>query len=600
MSDGITPKHNMTQIKRLLGWMRPYRGRIAVSLLCMGVVAALTVVTVWLIKPLLDEGLFARAQSPDEKNAAYLTIVRLAAAGLVVTALKCLAKFGADYLVGYVGWRVIFDIRAALFERLQSLSLGFFHNHKTGDLLSRVIADVGAMQNMLTRLFGPAASSVVSIVGLSAYLLWLNWKLAALALLVFPVAVWPIRVFGMKLRALSRSVQDLTAELSSHLEETLSQMRLVQAYQGEEREISRWKRRLYEHLCVALRSLRLQVGSSPIMETIGAVGFVGLILYSGYEILLQGSMTGGALGSFLGATLQLYPQIKHMNGLWGNIQTGLGAAERIFPLLDENPEIADRPGAVPLAEFHDEIRYEGVTFSFRPGEPVLRDVNLSIARGRRAAFVGPSGAGKTTLMDLLLRFYDPTGGRVTIDGHDLREATVSSVRGQIALVSQEVLLFNASVRENLLYARPGASQEEVERAARAAGAQDFIAAMPQGYETVIGERGVRLSGGERQRLSIARAFLKDAPILVLDEATAALDAASEAVIQAALEQLMANRTVLIIAHRLATVRTADFIAVLDGGRIVEKGSHEELLARQGLYRRLCDLQLREPAPGAGR
>ena len=306
----------MSQLKRLLGWMRPYRWRIVASLLCMVVVAALTVVTVWLIKPLLDEGLFMRPPTAEERRAAYFFVAQLALFGLIATAVKCLAKYGVDYLVGYVGWRVIFDLRLALFQRLQSLSLRYYHDHKTGDLLSRVIADVSAMQNMLTRLFGPAASAVISIVGLSAYLLWVNWKLAALALVVFPVAVWPIRVFGARLRQLSRRVQDLTADLASHLEETLSQMKLVVAYQGEAREVARWRARLSDHLRVALAALRVQARSSPVMETIGALGFVGLILYVANEIILKGAMTVGDLGSFLAATLQLYPQIKHLNGLW--------------------------------------------------------------------------------------------------------------------------------------------------------------------------------------------------------------------------------------------------------------------------------------------
>jgi subfamily B ATP-binding cassette protein MsbA len=329
------------------------------------------------------------------------------------------------------------------------------------------------------------------------------------------------------------------------------------------------------------------------METIGAAGFAGLVLYAGYEILLRQSMTGGALVTFLGATLQLYPSIKQLNGLWNNIQTGLGAAERVFPLLDEEPDIRDEAGATLLPQLARAIEYEHVTFWYRPNEPVLADVSVSILKGQRVAFVGPSGAGKTTLVDLALRFADPQAGRVLVDGRDVRTATLGSLRAQIALVSQEVLLFNATARENLLYARPAATEAEMTAAARAAGAHDFIAAMPSGYDTLIGERGVKLSGGERQRLSIARAFLKDAPILVLDEATAALDAASEALIQGALDGLMANRTVLIIAHRLSTVRRADHIVVLDRGRIAEQGTHETLYRQGGLYRRLCDLQFQD-------
>ncbi len=301
-------------------------------------------------------------------------------------------------------------------------------------------------------------------------------------------------------------------------------------------------------------------------------------------------MTGGSLGSFLATVLLLYPQVKQMNGLWNHLQTGLAATERVFPLLDELPEVADAPGARPLPPFAARIEFDRMTFAYRQGDPVLKSIQLEVLKGMRVAFVGPSGAGKTTLIDLLMRFHDPDAGAVRIDGYDLRGVTLASLRDRIALVSQEVLLFNATVKDNLLYARPDATDDQMRAAAQAAGAHDFIAALPEGYDTLIGERGVRLSGGERQRLSIARAFLKDAPILILDEATAALDAHSESLVQQALEGLMANRTVLLIAHRLATARRADRIVVLDKGEIVESGTHESLYRQGGLYRRLCDLQ----------
>ncbi len=588
----------MKLFRRIIGWMWPYRWRVAAALVCMSLVSGATVASMWLIKPLLDEGLFAARVSPEAGRAAWLHLIQLAVAALVVMAVKGLARYGVDYLVGYVGHRVMYDLRMALFRRLQELSMSFYNERRTGELLSRVIIDVGAMQNMLTNLFGPAVSSILSVLALSAYLLWLNWLLAALALLVFPLAVWPTREFGRRLRRLSRQVQDLAGDLAAHLEETLSQMKLVKAYQGEGREVERWRRKLAEQLTVLLRALRVHARSSPLMETIGAFGFAGMVIFAGWQILVRESMSGGALGSFIGATLSLYPNVKHLNGLWNNIQTGLGAAERVFPILDEKPAITDAADAKPLSPFADSIEYRGISFAYRPGLPVLRDVSLTVRRGQRVAFVGPSGAGKTTMVDLLLRFYEPDSGAVLVDGRDLRGVTTQSLRSQVALVSQEVLLFNATARENLLYARPGAGEEEMIAAAQAAAAHPFLSALPQGYDTLIGERGIKLSGGERQRLSIARAFLKDSPILVLDEATAALDAASEALIQEALESLMANRTVLVIAHRLATARICDFIAVMEEGRIIERGTHDELMRRGGLYRKLCDLQFRDPAAGA--
>lgn len=583
----------MNLLRRLLGWLVPYAGRITFAFLCMAAYAGLNIATAWLIKPFLDQGLFARPVTDPERWAAFLKMAQFAGLLVVATILKSVAKYGADYLTGSAGQLVIFDLRLALFTRLSRLSLRFYHSRKTGELLSRVITDVAAVQVMLTQIVGPAALSVVSIAGLSAWLLHLNWKLAAVALLVFPVALYPIRRFGMRLRKLSRQVQELAAELASHLEETLSQMKLVQAYEGEDREVARWRDKIREQLGVTLGVLRVQARSSPIMETIGVTGFFFLILVAGWQIHMKGMMTGGELGSFIGTVLLLYPQVKALNGLWNNLQSGLAATERVFPIIDEVPDVADAPSAIVLPLFSKEIRYDRVTFAYRPGEPVLSDIALEIPHGSRIAFVGPSGAGKTTLIDLLLRFYDPDAGAVSIDGHDLRGVKLASLRSQVALVSQEVLLFNATARDNLLYARPGASHDAVEDAAAAAGAHDFLKALPEGYDTVIGERGVKLSGGERQRLSIARAFLKDAPVLILDEATAALDAASEALVQQALDQLMANRTVLLIAHRLATVRRADRMVVLDGGRIVETGTHDSLYAQGGLYRKLCDLQFQE-------
>jgi subfamily B ATP-binding cassette protein MsbA len=449
------------------------------------------------------------------------------------------------------------------------------------------------MQNMMERMFGPALSAVIQILALSVFLLFLNWKLALLALVLFPVAVWPIRSFGRRLRGLSRQVQDAAAALSAHVEENLTQAKLVRAYQGEGREVERWRAKLAEQLKVALGGLRVRARSTPIMEAIGALGFAGLVFYSGYEILYRGTMTGGSLVMFLGGVLKLYPNIKSLNGLWSNIQVGMGAAERVFPLLDEKPEILEAADARKFAGFRREIEYDRVSFAYRRGEPVLQEIRLKVLRGQRVAFVGPSGAGKTTLLDLLLRFFDPDSGRVLLDGEDIRSMTLESLRRQVALVSQEVLLFNTSARENLLYARPSAAEEEMVAAARAAGADEFLATLPDGYDTAIGAHGGMLSGGERQRLSIARAFLKDSPILILDEATAALDAASEAKVQGALESLMANRTVLIIAHRLATVRRADRIYVIEDGRIIDEGTHEHLLGRGGLYRNLYDLQFKD-------
>jgi subfamily B ATP-binding cassette protein MsbA len=594
----------MKPFPRLVGWLKPYRLRIAAALLLMGVYSGLTVLVVYLTKPVLDEGLFAKPMTPDEGRLMLEYVAKLAGLALIATAVKGVAKYGADYLVGWVGQKVIFDLRMSLFSRLQTLSLRYFHERRTGELISRVIADVGAMQVMLTQLFGPAITSILTVLALSGYILFLNWKLALISLLVFPVAVLPVRKFGQRLKRQSREVQELTGDLSAHLEETLSQMKLVMAYQGEEREVARWRRKLQQYLAAALTAIRVQARSTPVMETIGAVGFVGLILVSGYQILISRSMSGGGLASFLVGVLSLYPHIKHLSGLWNSISTGMGAAERVFPVLDEEPAVRDAGDAVALPAFSGSIRYAGVAFSFRAGTRVLDAIDLEVARGKRVAFVGPSGAGKTTLMDLLMRFHDPDSGAITVDGVDIRKATLGSLRSRIALVTQEVLLFNATARDNLLYARPGATEGEMVAAARAAGAHGFISALPNGYDTVIGERGVKLSGGERQRLSIARAFLKDSPILVLDEATASLDAASEALIQEALDKLMANRTVLVIAHRLATARRADTIIVLDGGRIVERGSHDELYAAGKLYRKLCDLQFSEPAqqelrPGSG-
>jgi subfamily B ATP-binding cassette protein MsbA len=471
---------------------------------------------------------------------------------------------------------------------LQYQPYAFFDKETTGVLMSRLIYDVMLLQESVTRVVTSIFKDSFTIVGLTFVIFYREWRLALMAMVVVPLAAVFIVRFGRRLRRLSAQSQTAMARVSTILQENFTGQRIVKAFAREDFESSRFAQANQDFLKVRLRHTAVREMSSPVMELLGSFGMAAIIGYGGYNVI-QGTSTPGTFFSFLAALLMLYAPIKGLSGTHNNIQEGLAAAERVFSLLDTPPAIQDRPSATPLPPLSKEILYEGVWFAYDERQ-ALEDVNLTVRRGEMVALVGPSGAGKTTLLSLLPRFYEVSRGGIRIDGRDIRDLTLKSLREQIGVVTQQTILFNDTVRYNVAYGRLEATEAEIWAALRAAHAETFVRALPQGLDTVIGEQGVRLSGGERQRLAIARALLKDPPILILDEATSSLDSESEREVQLALDRLIEGRTTLVIAHRLSTVRNAHRIVVLDGGRLVEMGSHAELLAQEGLYRRLYEMQ----------
>jgi subfamily B ATP-binding cassette protein MsbA len=569
----------MTNYLRLLGFVRPYINRLAAAMACMVAYSALSGALAWLVKPVVDRIFVGQ-------DMAMLQILPVAI--LLVSLGKGLADYGQSYLMAYVGQRVITDLRDRVYHHLQDLSLSFFHRHPTGILISRITNDIALLHGTVSDGVTGLLKDVFTIVALVAVVFYNDWLLAVIALFIFPWAVLPLARFGRRIRRFSRKSQVQMGSLTTILHETLAGQAIVKSFCQEEHEKARFSRENHGLFRTLMKRYRVRALSSPMMEALGGVGAAAAIYVGGYRVL-HDQMTAGAFFSFIAALGMLYEPIKRLNKLNLLVQEGMAAAERVFQVLDEEPEIRDRPGARALGTIQQGIVFRGVGFRYEQ-TPVLKQIDLEIRKGEVVALVGESGGGKTTLAHLIPRFFDVTEGAILLDGVDVRDATVGSLRGQIALVTQQSLLFNESARDNIAYGRPGATQEEIERAARAAFADGFIRAMPQGYDTVVGEGGVKLSGGQRQRLCIARALLKDAPILILDEATSSLDSESEDEVQRALEVLMAGRTVLVIAHRLSTVRQADRIVVLRRGELVEMGSHEELMSRRGEYYRLYQLQ----------
>ncbi len=569
----------LADFARLMGYLRPYVPRMLAAGVCMLGVATFTGAFALLIKNVLDDVFI----SGDR-----FMLKLIPAAILATFFLKGLFYYGQQYLMGYVGQGVIRDLRGEIYDHLLEMDLRFYETHATGNLVSRTLNDVTVLKETIDTSFTSLLSDSITLVTLIGVVFYRDWKLALIALGVTPVALLPIRYFGRRMKRISRLSQEAVADLTDFLTESLAGHRVIQAFTAE----GRMRRRFADHNQLYFRKLmkktQARAFTSPTVEMIVAVGAVAAVYYGGSRVI-AGELTPGTFFSFLTALIMSYQPIRKLGNLHVGIQEGLAAAARIFHLLDTPPGIQDRPGAREMAPFEREVRFERVSFRYEE-EWVVREASLVARAGETVAFVGPSGAGKTTLVHLIPRFYEVDSGAITIDGVDIRDLTLRSLRDAIALVGQDTFLFNTTVRDNIAFGRPGASEAEIVAAARAANAHDFVTALPAGYDTVVGESGVRLSGGQRQRLSIARALLKDAPILILDEATSALDTESEALVQEALGRLMAGRTTFVIAHRLSTVQSAHRIYVMEQGRIVEQGSHAELLARGGLYRRLYDIQ----------
>jgi subfamily B ATP-binding cassette protein MsbA len=568
-------------------FLRPQAIPIALALVAMALVAAATAANAWLMEPLLDKIFVGR-------EVGLLWVVAAAVLGIAV--VKGAAGYAQSILMYRVGQRVVADIQRALFRRVIGADLAFFQANPTGSLISRFVSDAGLLRNASANVLVGIGKDALTVVGLVVLMFYQDWALALASFVLFPVAVRPIATVGRRMRRATVNTQHEIGQFTTLLDQTFQGARHVKAYGMEAYETGRADRLIESVNRLLNRAARIRSVTSPVMETLGGIAVSAVILYGGYQVI-EGTRTAGTFFSFITALLLAYQPMKTLANLTANLQEGLAAAQRVFTVLDIEPEIRDAPGALPLAIAGGEIRFEAVRFTYPNGGPALNGIDLVVPAGKTVALVGASGAGKSTVLNLIPRFYDTGSGRVSIDGTDVRRVTLVSLRGAIALVSQEVSLFDDTVRGNIAYGRFGASEPEIVAAAKAAAADDFIRALPQGYDTLVGEQGTKLSGGQRQRVAIARAMLKNAPILLLDEATSALDTESERQVQAALKTLMRGRTTLVIAHRLSTVLDADLIYVVDAGRIVESGTHAELIARGGVYQRLYALQFADqPAP----
>jgi subfamily B ATP-binding cassette protein MsbA len=611
----------MKRFVRLLRFGLPYWWQALPGVLLLALVGLLDNFRTLLFVPIFDDVLHpSNTASPilaaGSINAPwYLDLKRLIFANLHLhnawtvvafalvasTVLKGLCDYSGTYLVNYAGFGMITDLRNDLYEVTLRRSSGFFHKHATGTILSTLINDVDRVQNAVSSVISEFLQQLFTFIGGLALVIYLGGNLSWALLLFIPVVVTSARKIGREVRTRTRGGQDRLAEIQNILHETVTGHRIVKAFNTELWEILRFRKAASRLFRANMRSVRVQSISSPLMDSIGAVA-IALLLWIGRNEIKSGHMTIGIFGAFIIALFKLYDPVRKFAYFYNSFQQAMGASSSIFGFFDVKDDVKERAHAITLKGFSQSVEFENVGFSYSTEEgehQILHNVDLAVRAGEVLAVVGPSGAGKSTLVNLIPRFFDVTSGRILIDGHDLRELTLASLRRQVAQVTQETILFNDTVRNNIAYGQPDVKHALVEQAARNALAHDFILRMPQGYDTVIGEKGFRLSGGERQRMAIARAILKDAPILILDEATSALDAESESLVQAALANLMQGRTVVVIAHRLSTIRRANRIAVLEDGRITAIGSHEELLNTSPTYQRLYQLQFMDmPEPPA--
>ncbi|MBE3574922.1 MAG: ABC transporter ATP-binding protein [Firmicutes bacterium] len=574
-------------VRRLAGAIRPYWGRLVLAFVAMLLSTGLMLVLPILFgEKLIDQVLL------QDKNLATLNLLLVLALFLLL--LRDTFSYFERYLASFVGQRVQADLRARLFDKLLDLSLSFHERQHSGELLSRLTNDVYLVYSGINTDLMQLLEAVVVAAGTLAFIFILNWRLALLGLLVIPVGTYAVGRFGQEARGLARGVQEQVARLTGLLEQTLGAIRVVKVSQAEEQERERFAWHNEAAFQASMRSEQLAALMNPAMDFLAALVMSVVVWYGGVQVV-RGNLTTGQLLAFFAYLGYLGGTVASVGRYLPGLARALAASDRIFAVLAETPTVTDRPGAQPLPPVRGEIRFCHVRFSYTPGQPVLEDVNLEVKPGQVVALVGPSGAGKTSLANLVLRLYDPDEGQVLVDGHDLRQVQIASLRRQVGVVPQETVLFAMSVRENVTYGCPQATDAQVEAALRAANAWDFVSQLPQGWDTVLSDRGQTLSGGQRQRLAIARALLRNPRILILDEATSSLDTESERLVQEALERLLAGRTTLIIAHRLSTIQRAHVIVVLDHGRVVQQGTHAALLAEEGPYRRLYEAQWGSPA-----
>lgn len=572
--------NNKTVCLNFLTVLQPYRLQLIIAMIAMMAVGGFNALQAYMVKPLLDEVFF-------NKNERLITLLPLLL--LLVFFVKGVFYFIYSYLLEKIGQSVIRDLRNRIYSHLHRMSLSFFHQHSTGELISRIVNDVSMLQSSVSHALIRMLRDFFSVIGLIGVIFYMDWRLAIVSMLFIPMATVPIVVFGKKFRKISTNYQMKIGEATSHLHETIAGMRIVKAFGMEDFEKRRFAQKTQSIMDTLMMETRYSCFSHPLIEFLGGIGMAMIIWFGGGQVI-HGQSTPGAFMSFLAALIMLYEPIKGVSRINATVQQGMSAATRIFSLLALNPEIKEAPDALEMLPFSQSIVFADVNFHYEPNQPVIKGLNLRVNRGEVLAVVGPSGSGKTTLTNLIPRFYDICQGEILIDDVNIQQVSFVSLRQQMAIVTQQTILFNDTIRNNIAYGYSDCPEEKIVEAARSAYALDFILELPKGFDTVIGESGTRLSGGQQQRISIARALLKDAPILILDEATSALDTESEREVQKALENLMKNRTTIVIAHRLSTIKNADRIVVLKDGQIVEEGTHEQLIDYKGEYSILYNLQ----------
>ncbi len=570
--------------QRILEYVKPYWIRIVTASLCAIGVSGTTAAAAWLVQPALDK-IFI------QKNVQLLLMIPIFI--LIIYFIKGICNYYQSYLMRYVGNRVIMDVRNDLYSHIAVMPMQFYTEHSTGKLMSRLLNDVGIINNAASTAIKDLVQNVITVIALLGVVFYQDWRLAIISCFVLPFAYYPLIKLGRKLRHVSRKGQEEISGITDIMHETFSGASVVKAFGMEQSEIGKFRDKNYRLFRISMKGVKLTELSTPIMEFIGAAGASLIIWYGGYQVV-QGVTTPGTFFSFLTALIMMYSPLRALTRVNSAIQQSIAAAERVFAILDLENEKATDKGTRELSGIRDRIELKNVSFKYESSSKhAISNVSFSVPHGNTVAIVGSSGGGKTTIGNLLLRFYEPNEGGIYIDGMDIRDFSLRSLRSRIGIVSQDVILFNDTVLSNISYGQNDISMEEVMNAAKKAYAHDFISRMPDGYNTVIGERGAKVSGGEKQRIAIARAILKDPPILILDEATSALDTESEHIIQMALDNLMIGRTTFVIAHRLSTIKNADLIIAMDGGKVVEMGQHEELLKAGRLYKRLYDMQFTE-------